>query len=270
MRNIKRQVAGALIAVVVTAVATGCIQMEEHIAIRSQKDLDIVYLLGIENAAARAAELTWEDLCYVDVEEISQTLAAKAITINISDAKTTGCSTLYQNVSAKDIGLTLSLKDGIYTLGAADAKAEPGEYDEYISKYKVVVDFPGKVLSHSGSSKVSGRTVTWTDPADPLYATALADPNAKIISKGKANIGGTVAVGKELTAKASEFTPKPDSYKYQWYRDGVAIKGATAAAYLVKKADAGTKLSVEVTAKKNGYVSRTVLSGTKSVPTPKK
>lgn len=32
-----------------------------------------------------------------------------------------------------------------------------------VGAFKVSVTFPGKVISHSGSSSVDGNTVTWTD-----------------------------------------------------------------------------------------------------------
>lgn len=41
------------------------------------------------------------------------------------------------------------------------------------SDFKVSVTFPGKVLSHSGSSKVDGNTVTWTDPSDLFSSSGL-------------------------------------------------------------------------------------------------
>ena len=44
------------------------------------------------------------------------------------------------------------------------------------------------------------------------------------------------------------WTNTPTSYTYVWKRDGVAIPGATAAAYTTTKDDDGTTLTVEVTA----------------------
>lgn len=42
-----------------------------------------------------------------------------------------------------------------------------------IGDFKVSVTFPGTVLSHSGSSKVDGDTVTWTDVSDLLSPDGL-------------------------------------------------------------------------------------------------
>ena len=40
---------------------------------------------------------------------------------------------------------------------------------------------------------------------------------------------------------------------YRWYRNGKPIAGATKKSYKVKKADAGKRLRVKVTARKTGY-----------------
>ncbi|MGK2351412.1 LppM family (lipo)protein [Cutibacterium sp. V947] len=42
------------------------------------------------------------------------------------------------------------------------------------SDFKVSIIFPGKVLNHSGSSKVDGNTVTWTDPKDMFSSEGLS------------------------------------------------------------------------------------------------
>ncbi len=42
--------------------------------------------------------------------------------------------------------------------------------------------------------------------------------------------------------------------KYQWYRNGVAIKGATAAKYKLTTADRAKNITVRVTGSKSGYL----------------
>ncbi|MEP9382729.1 YncE family protein [Nocardioides sp. KR10-350] len=69
-------------------------------------------------------------------------------------------------------------------------------------------------------------------------------------------VSGTPQVGRRLTARTGSWTPTP-AYTYQWLRNGKAIKGATDEKYAVVAADAGTRLSVRVTAKKTGYTTVT-------------
>lgn len=76
-------------------------------------------------------------------------------------------------------------------------------------------------------------------------------------------ISGTAKKGKTLRVTAGSWTSVPSSVSYRWYRNGRAIGGATKASYKVKKSDRKRKLSVRVTVRKPGYVTRTV--STKSV-----
>lgn len=69
-------------------------------------------------------------------------------------------------------------------------------------------------------------------------------------------ISGTAKVGKTLKAKVKTWKPKPTKLTWQWYRDGVAITGATKTSYKLTKADKGKKLTVRVTGTRVGYLSR--------------
>ncbi|GAB4100705.1 S8 family serine peptidase [Sinomonas halotolerans] len=88
------------------------------------------------------------------------------------------------------------------------------------------------------------------DPAAAL-AAPVASPSA--LSGPVPTVGGTAKVGSTLTATAGTWEPAPVELAYQWKRGGVAIPGATAAAYTAVAADAGTSLSVTVTGTKSGF-----------------
>ena len=53
------------------------------------------------------------------------------------------------------------LQDAISGFGSSELGGSAKGFD-----FKVSVTFPGKILSHSGASKVDGKTVTWTDIED--------------------------------------------------------------------------------------------------------
>jgi hypothetical protein len=61
-------------------------------------------------------------------------------------------------------------------------------------------------------------------------------------------ITGTAKSGDELTCGTGTWANGPSAYRYQWFRDGTPIQGATAATYTVQKLDEGTTLTCEVTA----------------------
>lgn len=60
-------------------------------------------------------------------------------------------------------------------------------------------------------------------------------------------ITGTPTTGQVLTVSNGTWT-EADSYTYQWYRDGVAITGATAATHTLVVGDEGKALKARVTA----------------------
>lgn len=78
-------------------------------------------------------------------------------------------------------------------------------------------------------------------------------------------VTGTARVGGTLTASPGAWDVAGTSYAYQWLRDGAAIAGATAATYRVVPADAGTALSVRVTATATGYRPGTATSAARPV-----
>ncbi|WP_159451304.1 hypothetical protein [Demequina sp. NBRC 110054] len=89
---------------------------------------------------------------------------------------------------------------------------------------------------------------------------ASADESLEFSSTPQGTITGVAKKDRVLTAEVGEWVPTPDSYAFQWYRDGVAIEGATEQTYTVTKEDRGTYLTVDVTASKSGYADATVLS----------
>ena len=65
---------------------------------------------------------------------------------------------------------------------------------------------------------------------------------------GGVAIAGTPQVDKVLTANATGVTPGNATLSYQWYRNGVAITGATGQTYTPTPADYQTNITVKVTA----------------------
>jgi hypothetical protein len=59
---------------------------------------------------------------------------------------------------------------------------------------------------------------------------------------------GTGAVGDTLSCTTGTWQYSPTSYRYQWFRGGATIAGATASTYLLQAADSGANVSCGVTA----------------------
>lgn len=85
----------------------------------------------------------------------------------------------------------------------------------------------------------------------------LKSPAPKVTSP--ALTGNPTYVFSTLKASAGSWTPKT-ALSYQWMRNGKPIKGATKASYATVSSDAGTKVSVNVTGRLEGYSTKTMSS----------
>ena len=70
-------------------------------------------------------------------------------------------------------------------------------------------------------------------------------------------IVGTTRVRYTLTASLGTWSPTPSTTTYRWYRNGVAIAGATARSYRLTSADRGKRIKVVVKRGRTGYVTTT-------------
>ena len=80
-------------------------------------------------------------------------------------------------------------------------------------------------------------------------------------------VTGTPAVGQTLTAVTGTWGPWTQTFAYQWKRGGNNIAGATAATYKLTQADAGTQITVSVTATRAGFNPATRASSSIAIPT---
>jgi hypothetical protein len=80
--------------------------------------------------------------------------------------------------------------------------------------------------------------------AHPSPAGAVPPP---FVAVGHSPTQGTPVPSGYLTADLGSWTSPPDSYTFQWLRDGVPVAGATAQDYLVMTGDIGHQLAPRVT-----------------------
>lgn len=77
-------------------------------------------------------------------------------------------------------------------------------------------------------------------------------------------ITGTTTEGQTLTASTGTWSATPDSYSYQWKRNGSSISGAISSTYTLVTADVGSTIAVTVTAFKTGYTDGSATSNATS------
>lgn len=78
-------------------------------------------------------------------------------------------------------------------------------------------------------------------------------------------ITGDLYQGETLTCSSGTWSNTPDSYAYQWRRDGSAIIGAAAATRVLALADVGAAMSCTVTATNSGVRSVATSAATAAI-----
>ena len=75
----------------------------------------------------------------------------------------------------------------------------------------------------------------------------------RIAAPAALRISGTPYVGRRIGVVLGTWSPGGLTFRYQWYRDGRAISGATRSTYLLTRADKGRRILVRATATKTAY-----------------
>ncbi|WP_169747711.1 ExeM/NucH family extracellular endonuclease [Demequina subtropica] len=119
--------------------------------------------------------------------------------------------------------------------------------------YKVATKDRGKRLTVAVTASLDGYvTTTETSAAVKVLKVWTTAPKPTIL--------GSATAGSTLRVKRGVWNPGTPTYAYQWYSNGVAIKGATGATYKVTTQDRGKRLTVAVTASRPDYESKTMVS----------
>jgi serine acetyltransferase len=189
-----------------------------------------------------------------------------------SEAVTGGfTSPTWKNVSAVALEGTLTLTPTPQIFGEAKVgqtlTAAPLSWNTGVSfSYQwyrggsLITDATGAnyLLTSTDGGAIFTVKVTGAKPGFPAVsktsaATAFVAPEFASLRKTPTpTISGTPKVGKKLTAKAGVWDAGV-KLAYNWYRSGIAIKGASKASYKLAKADSGKKITVSVTATKVGF-----------------
>ncbi len=147
-------------------------------------------------------------------------------------------------------------------------KASTGTWTPSATSYKYQWAANGTAIkgATSASLKITaallGKKLTVT-----VTAIRTGHPNGKAtskttaaVAKGKApkatkkpKISGTPKVGRKVKALVGTWSPKADSYKYEWRLNGKLIKGATGKTLKLTSKMRGKKLTVTVIARKAGH-----------------
>ena len=220
----------------------------------------------IGGATARTYKLTGADALRAVKVQVTGSLAGyinkttdSAYTSTISMGALAGTTPRITGMT--QVGSVLSARTGSWTPGTTfqyqwyrsgqpiNGAVSPG--------YRLTAIDAGKtlVVRVTGFQTGYGNTDINSEPTGAVAYGALAG-TAPTIS-GKAKVGTT------LTAWTGTWT-SGTTFKYQWYRSGSPIKGATAKTYKITKSDRARIIKVAVNGSKTGYASKTRYSASTS------
>ncbi len=165
-------------------------------------------------------------------------------------------------------GLTVDGQAGKNTLRALFSKLSSGTSGTLTRALNALLDGLGySTTSGSGFGSATLASLKSFQATAGRSTSGSVDDNTwaalfMALDSAEPTITGTVKVEQTLTADAGSWGPGTVSLSYQWYRDKTAISGADGTSYDVQAADAGAKLSVEVSGLRTGYTVTTRTSAT--------
>ena len=160
----------------VLVLLSGCIRYQVDYEIKDEQTVIVSLDVGIEKDSTAAEDTTPEQMCETEGTELQEVTKEP-----YDDGTFIGCR-LSATGTAADLmgdqsGLTIKKQDDGTWLFEMEGEAADDQTSqigaEMFTDFEVSVTFPGKVLSHNGSSSVAGTTVTWTDANDMYTAEGL-------------------------------------------------------------------------------------------------
>ena len=144
--------------------------------------------------------------------------------------------------------LTFAATDAVSGVAATRYRVDGGAW-QVAGADPVVVEGVGDHTVDFTSTDVAGNAEAVRRAVVSL--AAAPEPGA-ITSVLAPQVSGTARIGQRLTSSGGSWSTGGVQLAHQWLRDGSPITGATSSSYVVRAADRGHRLSVRVTASKQG------------------
>ena len=124
--------------------------------------------------------------------------------------------------------------------------------------YQLTAQDAQKIISHRICITLAGVSAECMDQSleEPVRLGILK--NVRAAKTGFAKPNRTLTAGKAHSSSDA-------AVSYQWLRDSTPISGATSKTYLVSSTDLGAQISIQVTVRKDGYVSEIKASLSKTI-----
>jgi surface antigen len=145
-------------------------------------------------------------------------------------------------------------------------KASPGTWNvsgttfryQWMSDGKPIPGATSASLTIPGSVAGTSLSVSVTASRSGYQPTTLSSPTvavpfSELTVTTPPRLRGRLAVGSRLSLSDDAFSRTDVERRYQWFADGVAIRGATSETFTPTPGFLGKRLSVQVTASRSGY-----------------
>jgi hypothetical protein len=113
---------------------------------------------------------------------------------------------------------------------------------------------PAGLLGKRLSVTVTAARAGYSPGTVVSNATAAIAKGAAARATTKPKITGTAKVGKTVQAAAGAWSPKADSYRYEWRVNGKLVRGATKRTLKLTSSMRNKKITVTVIARKAGHL----------------
>ena len=130
------------------------------------------------------------------------------------------------------------------------------------SSYALVAADLGRRITVTATAAKAGYASLAKTSAATSTVLAAPAPTAFAVAP-KPTIVGTPTVGQPLTAAPGSWSPAPTAFAYRWLSNGVAVAGETGTTFTPRAVDARKRITVTVTASRDGYATsaRTSVAG---------
>jgi hypothetical protein len=192
----------------------------------------------------------------------------------VLEVQVTGTAAGYQTASVTSVPQTVAAGVGSSATALAVPKLSATPAVGVTVRADLAQTTPTSGLTYQwllDGSVIKGATAASYTPvpadADKQLQVKLVAAGLSVISKAmtvkaaafhaasRPGFRGTLQVGKTLTAVTGRWSPNP-TFEYQWLLDGQPIRGATDSTLVVASGYAEKSVSLRVTAKRTGYVTR--------------
>jgi len=219
--------------------------------------------LTIADAEVTATEAGYYDLTFTDPAACAA--GGPCVEYSFNGTVTVVAAARFTATPAPRISGTPALGQ---TLTAEPRDWTPLQLDWLYQWYRgdtIIVGAVASTYTVTADDLGAGLRVEVTGVLDGYSSSGVTSPTVQVAGPGftatpAPTISGTAAMGQTLTASVSGWSPTPDRWDYQWYRDDTKIAGAIGSTHVVDAYDAGSSLKVEVTGTKAGYTAATATS----------